>query len=221
MKKYIIIIIFTLLAVFAYSENAVVSSFNGKVEVKLTPNSSWEPVSVNMEIPVGAVISTGFNSSAVLDLGTSTIQVKALTRMKIEELVASQQKLSTDLFLNFGNISADVEPQEDIEHNFTLKSPISTAAVRGTTFEFNTITVTVTGGTVTFSNLLGQQRTVNLGGSSRTSGKDLPADIKDMLTESSTVPANTSALSDREGIILPGDLGPGATGTLTITWTYN
>jgi hypothetical protein len=218
--KKIFIIIFALLAVFAYSQNAVISNFTGKVEVKFPSGSSWEPVSANMEIPIGSFISTGFNSSAVIDLGTSTIRVKSLTRMKIEDLASDQQSVSTDLFLNFGNISVDVEPQEDINHNFTLKSPISTAAVRGTSFEFDTVSVVVTNGSVTFSNQLGQQRTVNLGGSSRTSGKDLPADIKDMLSESSTVPSNTSPLGDRPGVILPGDLGPGATGTLTLTWSY-
>jgi hypothetical protein len=140
--------------------------------------------------------------------------------MKIEDLIASQTNVSTNLFLQFGSVTAVVELNEDIEHNFTLKSPISTAAVRGTTFDFNTITVVVTGGSVVFYNQLGQQRTVNPGGSSRTSGLDLPADIKDMLTEASTVPSNTSPLGDRSGVILPGDLGPDSTGTISITWTY-
>ena len=203
-KLYIIVIILVVLASFAYSDNAVVKSFTGKVEVKLTSNSSWVPVTVNMQIPAGATISTGFNSSAVLDLGASTIQVKSLTRMKIEDLIASQETISTSLFLQFGKVTADVELNEDIEHDFMLKSPISTAAVRGTSFDFDTISVTVNDGSVVFYNQLNQHRTVNPGGSSKTSGTDLPAEVREMLEQASSVSSVTSALADIPDVLLPG-----------------
>ena len=51
---------------------------------------------------------------------------------------------------------------------------MSTAAVRGTDFEFDGFTVTVTNGVVTFINAVGQSRGVSAGEDSSTDGTGLP-----------------------------------------------
>jgi hypothetical protein len=90
---------------------AVVKSFTGKVEVL---QQAWVPVKAGMKLSMGTTISTGFNSSAVLELGPSVLQVKPLTRLRLNELVAREGTLKTDLFLRVGKVRAEVKTAEGL-----------------------------------------------------------------------------------------------------------
>ncbi len=110
MKASIIIILAALaLAPAAFSQSQVVlKESTGKVEVK-APGGGWTPAAVGAKLSMGASISTGFSSTALLDLGTSTIRVAPLTRMQIVDLVARQGSVSTSLFLTVGRVHAEVK----------------------------------------------------------------------------------------------------------------
>jgi hypothetical protein len=197
MKRYSIILIIFLLFIYpVFTQNsAVLKSYSGKVEVK-EPGGNWKPVSSGMVINAGTIISTGFGSLAVLEISNATVTVKQLTRMELSQLIKSQTSVSTDLFLNFGNVDADIEPVEDIQHNFVLKSPISTAAVRGTQFNFNGISLTVLRGSVEISNNTGRSRDVGDGQSITMSGDSIPDSsedsvIKDFVVEPGTDPTGS------------------------------
>ncbi|MBI9105846.1 MAG: FecR domain-containing protein [Spirochaetales bacterium] len=136
MKKLIIILSILLIAVPAFSADyAVVKEVSGRVEVQ-SPGGSWVRASAGDSLAQGASISTGFGASAIIEVGASVLNVDALTRMKLEELVQDRGTQTTGLFLRVGRVNAEVKRDEGLSHNFKLRSPSSTAAVRGTNFTY-------------------------------------------------------------------------------------
>ena len=136
MKKALIIAILLLFAVLLLSaaDRAVLTEIKGKVEIQVR-GGSWTSARTGTEISSGTTISTGFNSGATLDLGSSEIQVRQLTRMSLNELVEQQGTIKTDLGLKVGKIRAEIKDVEGLKHDFTIRSAVSTASVRGTILE--------------------------------------------------------------------------------------
>ncbi len=131
MKKLTLAVLFSLLTFAGLNAlEAKVVSVTGKVEQQR--GSSWIAVKQGDTLQKGAVISTGFNSSAVLSVSDSTITVGALTRMTIEQLASNAYKDDTQVFIDSGKISADVKHTEDRRSDFKVRSPVATASVRGT-----------------------------------------------------------------------------------------
>jgi len=194
---------------------AVVKETFGKVEI-LPTGGSWQAARVGMSLTRGATISTGFNSTAVLDLGSSVLQVKPLTRMQLRELIQQGGAVSTELFLKVGKVRAEVKTSEGLTQDFKLKSPVSTAAVRGTIFVFEDLIVEVINGQVYFTNLYDQSRTVGDGEQSSiaSDGSGLPTSGQQGLEGSSTV-----------GVGGGGGGGPSAppptTATVTVQWVWD
>lgn len=192
MKKMFLIVLLLLAAgaVFA-QEQAILREYSGKVEV-LPPGKNWEPAARNLVIARGATISTGFNSYATLDLGTSKVQVKPLTRMTLSELVRKEGEVTTTLDLRVGRVRAKVEKAEGLQHNFTLKSPVSTAAVRGTEFEYDSVTVKVIEGLVGFYNSVNQGKSVGAGEESSVTGTAAPTGAEEALIATTTTTITTT-----------------------------
>ncbi len=190
MRKYALAVILLVVSSFLFAEvSAVVKEVNGKVEIK-SSGGSWRKASAGMKISKGDYISTGFNSQAVLLLGDSQVIVKQLTRMELEKLVEKEGTVSTGLNLRVGRVRAEVKSAKGLKQNFTLKSPISTAAVRGTVFEYDGRNLTVYRGLVAFTNPLGQQRLVPAGAASRIQAAGFPADAENLKARlSKIVPA--------------------------------
>ncbi len=138
MKKTVLLFMIFLISipVFAAS-NAVVKETKGKVEFMKPGSSSWVKASPGDEIPEGSTISTGFRSSAVIEAGESVLTIDALTRIELEELMQQGGNQTTGLFLRVGKVNAEVKRDTGLTHNFRLRSPSSTAAVRGTNFTFD------------------------------------------------------------------------------------
>ena len=187
-RTILFFIFFSLLTFPLFSQTiAVIKEVKGKVEVKAT-GGSWQPAKAGMGISKGTVISTGFRSRAVLDLTGSTLYVRQITRMKIEELIQKQKSLNTGLYLMVGRVEAKVKTVEGLNHNFKIRSARSIAAVRGTHFLFSN-PITVYSGSVAYSNLIGQSVTVGAGESSDTSGYDPPKSGEEgMKAKSEVVP---------------------------------
>jgi len=177
---------------------AVVKSFTGKVEI-LTAQQAWTPVRVGKSLGLGTTISTGFNSSAVLQLGASMLSVKPLTRLRINEIVAREGTVKTDLFLQVGKVRADIKTTAGLTQDFKLKSPVSTAAVRGTGFEYDGYDLYVYEGTVTYSNLLGQNRDYGSGEKGSTDGQNTPPDGEQGLLDDSGVNPYTPGAGNEGG----------------------
>lgn len=137
MKKLIIILSILLIAIPVFAADyAVIKEVSGRVEYQ-SPGGSWVRAAAGDSLEQGASISTGFGASAVLEVGASILNVEALTRMKLEELVQEKGTQTTGLYLRVGRVNAEVKRDEGLSHNFRLRSPSSTAAVRGTNFTYD------------------------------------------------------------------------------------
>ncbi|TFG64926.1 MAG: hypothetical protein E4H36_01545, partial [Spirochaetales bacterium] len=128
-----------------FSQEASIQQLSGKVEVK-APGGNWAVASQGQRIAKGTTLSTSFGASAVLNIGSSVVNVKQLTRMTLEELIQQQGTQTTSLKLDIGSIKAKVQTAEGINHDFTLRTSTSTAAVRGTEFDFDGFTLQVSDG---------------------------------------------------------------------------
>ncbi len=171
---------------------ATVKELKGKVEIKAS-GAGWRPAEVGMNLDNGAWISTGFNATALLDLGTSTLKVKPLTRLQLVELIAREESVSTTLALKVGRVNASIKSAQGVRQEFKVKGPKATAAVRGTEFEFDGLTVKVINGQVFFSNTRGQGRQVGAGEGSSLSAGGLPTTGDQENKTNSTIIPYTSA----------------------------
>jgi hypothetical protein len=140
MMKRIVIAIVIALFVLAVVDvgaqsRAAFRTVTGKVEVQNPGETAWLPASAGMEVPIKATISTGFGGGAVLELGASTLTVRQLTRLRIDQLSIQNKVTTTNLVMPVGRIRADVKAAPGTTTDFKLRSPVSTASVRGTGFE--------------------------------------------------------------------------------------
>ena len=150
-----------LISIAAMALEGRVQDFSGKVEILQA--GRWTPVSRGTLIPEGTTISTGFNSFAIIDLGEASLEIQALSRMTLEELVERNGVRETGLFLRVGKLRATVERSEQTRQSFRVRSSVATAAVRGTSFEFDGFNLEVEEGTVQFINLSGQETVILAG----------------------------------------------------------
>lgn len=135
--KLLLSILVTLLFANIHAFEARVVSVQGKTEFQ--ESGSWKPLSVGQKINPGTMISTGFKSTVVLSIGKSTITVKPLSRMTVERLIEKSDKDESGVFLNVGSIRADIKSAENKRVGFTVKSPVATASVRGTSGDIDSL----------------------------------------------------------------------------------
>ena len=193
---------------------AVVSETRGRVEL-LSPGGGWKPAAAGEVVGQGTTISTGFNSTAVLKMGLSVVTVQQLTRMRLDQLVEQQGKITTSFTLPIGRVQASVKSANGAPQNFQIRSPISTAAVRGTQFVFDGYTLVVDEGTVAFFNQLGQMLAVQHGQSSETNGEDFPTDPNDQFGNDSGTPLPGTPGGSLGG---GGQGGQAGFGSITVTF---
>jgi hypothetical protein len=172
MKKLVFLACFLSLSAGLFAaEAAVFREVKGKVEYQLE-GEDWMPAKVGATLPKGAVISTGFKSTAALEVLGSVIMIKPLTRMVLDELVRTSSGTKTGLTLLSGKVKTEVKPSSATSATvFDVKSPTATASVRGTGFEFDGENILVNHGNVEFSNNWGVSRSVQGGEFSSAGGK--------------------------------------------------
>ncbi|MDA3937726.1 MAG: FecR domain-containing protein [Spirochaetia bacterium] len=198
MKKYIFVLTLFLIGSFIFADiTAIVKESSGKVEIK-SPGENWKTATAGMKIATGDLISTGFKAQAVLELGASQVIVKQLTRMELTELVEKEGTVSTGLNLRVGKIRAEVKTTAGLRQNFRLTSPVSTAAVRGTSFEYDGVNLTVYEGSVAFTNILGQGRLIPAGTASELSESGVPQSSEELMALLATINPST--------MTIPGDI---------------
>lgn len=163
MKRiYFALLILAALAFSAIAQEAVFSEVNGKVEFQ-APGANWKPAKVGDRVKKGAMISTGFKSSAVLKIGKTSISLKPITRLSLDELIKTEGGTQTQLYLLAGRVHADVPPQAGQTTEFNVTSPTATASVRGTAFLFDGSNLLVDRGTVQLKTPTSQFRLVSKG----------------------------------------------------------
>jgi hypothetical protein len=152
MKKLLVIVALMMTAaVWAQSPRAVIRELRGTVETKAPGAAEWQAAVVGQELERETLVSTGFKSEAVISLGDSILLARPLTRLTLGEIAAAADSDRIEVQLRAGRIRADVRPPAGGKVEFTVRSPMATASVRGTSFEFDTFTLRVDEGTVSFS----------------------------------------------------------------------
>jgi hypothetical protein len=137
----------------AFTQNlrsGVIRDISGEVELKRAGASVFIPAKKGDTVAVDTIVSTGFRSSAIIEVGSSTIAVRPLTRLSLAEIQSASDTETLNMNLQTGRVRVDVKPAAGTRTNFTVQSPSATASVRGTSFEFDTCSLKVSEGSVAF-----------------------------------------------------------------------
>ena len=153
MKRLSVLILFMLGAVlvFAQTPEASIREMTGTVELKTPDSADWKPAQRGDLLERATIISTGFKSTAILAVGNSTLTVRPLTRLSLEELVSREETETINIGLRTGRIQVNVNPPAGSKTDFTVRTPVATASVRGTIFDIDPLNVKVVEGTVMFT----------------------------------------------------------------------
>jgi len=168
MKKLLIIAVFFAAAIGAFAQQSgVIKEVYGTVELKPAGAAAFVPAKAGDPVAPNTVVSTSFRSLASILVGSTTLTVRAITRMTLTEIVDAQGTELLKIELQAGRIRANIKPPAGTRANMSVKSPIATASVRGTEFDFDTCSVTVYNGVVEFSGNNGPIMLISAGGSSQ------------------------------------------------------
>jgi len=128
----------------------VIKELTGEVELKRAGNPAFVKARTGDTVVSDTIISTGFKSTAVIEVGSSTIAVRPLTCLSLSEIQSISNTENVNVKLQTGRIKVDVKPPAGTKTNFNVQSPSSTASVRGTSFDFDTCNLKVREGMVAF-----------------------------------------------------------------------
>ena len=133
LKLVIAFFVSTVISLPLFSADAKVTYVKGKVEVSHN-GSDWVPLKTGDSISQSDTINTGFQSEARINLNGSIMAVPALTRVTIETLKTSGTKDTVSLYVNTGAVRSKVTHTEGKRIEYTARTPVGVASVRGTDF---------------------------------------------------------------------------------------
>ncbi|MDR2598059.1 MAG: FecR family protein [Treponema sp.] len=164
MKKIIFIVLISSIAVFtAYSQSGKIRELSGEVELKLAGTTAFVPAQVGSVVAQDTIVSTGFKSTAIIEVGSNVITVRPLTRLSLSEIKSSADAETLNINLQAGRIRVDVKPPAGTKANTTVQSPSATASVRGTSFDMDIKNLAVNEGRVAWGGADGIAVSINPG----------------------------------------------------------
>jgi hypothetical protein len=146
-------------------------------------SGEWQRVRTDLELPSNAEIVTSLRASVTIDADGNTIMLDGLSRIRVSELSRTGDVTRTRLDLPYGRLSADVRTTANRGNDFSVASPIATAAVRGTEFTFSGYELGVSHGDVELANRIGQTHSVRAGQESRAYGVEGIQSVEQTLRE--------------------------------------
>jgi hypothetical protein len=211
-KVLVTVVLLTAGITWAQSPRAVIRELRGTVETRAPGSAEWRTAAAGEELEGETMVSTGFKSAAVIALGDSLVQVRPLTRLSLGELAAAAGTEKVEIRLRAGRIRADVKaPAAGGRTEFTVRSPVATASVRGTVFDFDTVNLRVGEGTVSFS---GADNTVVYVGAGQSSALDsasggrAAAAMETAAAQSPPPPAGVDAVAPPSPAVIPAVISP-------------
>ena len=171
MKTIIVTVLIILCVTGVFAQNSgdgsgVITGVSGTVELKASGAAGYAAARAGDRVSQDTVVSTGFKSTALITVGSSVITVRPLTRLTLREISASSGTETINVSLQTGRVKVDVNPPAGTRASMSIQSPIATASVRGTSFEFDTQSLTVLEGTVSFYGTSGGAMVVSAGNTS-------------------------------------------------------
>lgn len=195
MKKIVFIFTLMIVTTLLMAQTATVGDVSGKVEVQ-EPGRSWQSARPGMVVAADSSISTGFASEATIVMDNAEISVRPLTRMTLEEYSSSGDTTTTKLFLGSGRIRTEVKTSDRRINDFQVRSPVATAAVRGTSFEFDGVRLMVDEGNVDFYSPTGAKVSVPAGTSSQATEEGGPVPPAEQKKQEASVSPTTTTGED-------------------------
>ena len=165
MKKIVIVIFLLVLSMSVYAQSGIIRELSGTVEL-LNPGAADFVAARNGDrVNEDTVISTGFRSTALVEVGITLITVRPLTRLSLTEIRAGQGAETINVAMQAGRVRVDVTPPAGTRASMQIASPSATASVRGTSFYFDTRNINVTEGIVFFKGSRGHTAQLHAGSS--------------------------------------------------------
>jgi len=217
MKRIIILIFIMMIAAGIFAQNGTVRELTGTVEIKRPGDSGFTAAGAGEVISRDTIISTGFKSTALVEVGSAVISVRPLTRLTLTEIAAASGVETLNVNLQAGRVRVDVTPPAGTRNTTTITSPVATASVRGTSFEFDTRKISVSHGSVSFAGNRGKAMQVNAGAESRVEPDGKPADPVKMKSARLRPPPPVGADSSSG---TGGESVAGSGGSLTVVIDY-
>jgi len=197
----LLISMFAVLSV--YSQSGTIRELSGEVELKPAGASAYTPAKAGSLVAQDTIVSTGFKSTAIIEVGSNVITVRPLTRLSLSEIQSSANAESLNINLQAGRIKVDVKPPAGTKANTVVQSPSATASVRGTSFEMDTKNLAVSEGRVAWGGSDGIKVSVNSGNTSTitSEGKTVsPVEVtKSGVLPSNPIGSNVSGKSNSAG----------------------
>lgn len=171
-----------------------ITAITGKVELQ-NPGGDWGPATVGQVVTQGSIISTGFKSEAIVQIGSAKVTMKALTRLSVKELAEQAGLIKADVYLQVGRVKADVQKVPEKALNYKFRSPVATASVRGTELEFDGVTLTVSEGLVNY--VAPDGNTVSVGAGEEVSfNTNAPAGSPGIITHEEILSNDSTVVAD-------------------------
>lgn len=121
-----------------FSVDAKVTYVKGKVEVSHN-GGDWILLKTGDTVSQSDVINTGFQSEARINMNGSIMAVPALTRVTLETLSSSGTQDTVGLYVNTGAVRSKVTHTENKKIDYTARTAVAVASVRGTDFTISAI----------------------------------------------------------------------------------
>jgi len=171
-RKILLTIFLTLPALGSFAQSGIMKELSGTVELKLSGAREFVAAQAGDRISQDAVISTGFKSSALVEVGSVVLTVRPLTCLTLKEISSSENSENLNINLRTGRVRVELTPPAGTKASMSVSSPIATASVRGTRFDFDTRNIYVERGAVAFKGSRGGLTLVNAGFRGRLDNSD-------------------------------------------------
>ncbi|MCL2069789.1 MAG: FecR family protein [Treponema sp.] len=161
-------IIFSLLIFTCYllpAQTGVIRELTGTVEISAA-GGAFVPAAIGAVLAQNAVISTGFRSSALIEVGSTFLAVRPLSRMTLTEISSMAGTETLGVNLQAGRVRVEINPPPGTRSSMEIISPMAVASVRGTSFDFDTRNLYVHSGNVIFKGTRSQGTPIGAGSSS-------------------------------------------------------
>ena len=193
MKTFFVVFLIMLnIGVFAQSSEegfGVIKELSGTVELKTDGATNYVPAKAGDTIAQNTIIYTALKSMALVEVGSTVIVVRPMTRLTLTEISASHEAETLHMNLQAGRVRVDVNPPTGTKTTMDVKSPMAVASVRGTSFYFDTRNLYVDHGTVFFKGNKGYTVQVSEGSVSGVAAGNGKASAPQVVTTSSSVSA--------------------------------
>jgi hypothetical protein len=192
-----------------------VVELSGEVEYSESISGPFKPLTKDVTLRQGMFISTGFESSATVNINGQLLHIPQTVQLRFDEFTQGENLARTQLYLYVGTVQAQVRHTAAIRGDFSVTTPTAISSIRGSemvvTYDNSTNTTTayaisdvvyVKGNGDSSETTVNENQKVTVGSSGKAttpvsfSKSELPADVRDYtFPEVTSLPHDTCCIS--------------------------